>query len=271
MKQNFRLKTSIVALALAMPLTVVHAANTATDAWQYSVTPYLWLPNINGTSNFQFTDGSRPKVETGPNDYLSNLDSALMISGEARKGKWGVMTDFIWLDFSEDNSSVKSVSGPGGIVQIPVNIGTQTSLSGMAWQLGGFYNVANSPSATIDVLAGFRYFDVETSVDWQLSGSLGLFPQSGRLSQKEALWDAIIGVRGKLRLGDEKKWYVPYYLDVGTGSSSRTWQALTGIGYSMGWGDVQLSYRHLEYDQSDDKLLQNFQFSGPALSAAFRF
>jgi hypothetical protein len=30
-------------------------------------------------------------------------------------------------------------------------------------------------------------------------------------------------------------------------------------------------YRHLEYDQDTDSLLQGFSFSGPAVGARFRF
>jgi hypothetical protein len=44
-----------------------------------------------------------------------------------------------------------------------------------------------------------------------------------------------------------------------------------GVAYAFGWGDVVLAYRTLSYDQSDDKLLQNFRFSGPAIGATFRF
>jgi hypothetical protein len=84
------------------------------------------------------------------------------------------------------------------------------------------------------------------------------------------LWDAIIGVRGKARLG-ESGWFVPYYLDAGTGSSALTWQGMAGIGHTFKWGDVLLAYRHLYYDQKGDKLIQDIRFSGPALGATFRF
>ena len=66
-------------------------------------------------------------------------------------------------------------------------------------------------------------------------------------------------------------WYSPYYLDIGTGSSNLTWQGLFGIAYAFKWGDVVFAYRNLYYDQSNDELLQNFRFSGPALGATFRF
>jgi len=53
-------------------------------------------------------------------------------------------------------------------------------------------------------------------------------------------WDGILGVTGQVWLGDGR-WYMPYYMDVDTGSSNRTWQALLGLGYAFDWGDVDPS------------------------------
>jgi hypothetical protein len=156
------------------------------------------------------------------------------------------------------------------VVEVPVNANTQTSLKGLVWELAGSYTVSRSDKATFEVLGGLRYAGLEASVDWQLAGPISLLPQSGSTSQKVDLWDAIVGVRGKARLG-EGGWFVPYYLDVGTGTSALTWQGMAGIGYTFKWGDVLLAYRHLYYDQKDDKLIQDMRFSGPALGASFRF
>jgi hypothetical protein len=73
-----------------------------------------------------------------------------------------------------------------------------------------------------------------------------------------------------VRLG-ESRWYLPYYLDVGAGSSALTWQSFLGVAYAFKWGDAVLGYRRLYYDQSGDKLLQNFRFDGPSFGATFRF
>jgi hypothetical protein len=72
-----------------------------------------------------------------------------------------------------------------------------------------------------------------------------------------------------VKLGE--RWSMPYYIDAGTGSSSLTWQAVLGVTYGFGWGDIGLTYRHLEWEQGDDELVQDLQFDGPALSATFRF
>ena len=53
--------------------------------------------------------------------------------------------------------------------------------------------------------------------------------------------------------------------------SSRPMNAMLGLTRSFGWGDLMLVYRHLEYDQDSDGLLQDLSFSGPALGARFRF
>jgi hypothetical protein len=95
------------------------------------------------------------------------------------------------------------------------------------------------------------------------------FAAAGSISETADLWDAIVGVRGRVKLAE--RWFLPYYLDVGAGSSKLTWQALAGIGYAFGWGDVTLAWRQLSYDQKDDKLLQDFRFKGSLLGATFRF
>ena len=63
-----------------------------------------------------------------------------------------------------------------------------------------------------------------------------------------------VGVRGAVGLGSGK-WAIPYYLDVGTDSSTFTWQGVAGIEYRFSWVDLQLMYRYLYYDMKGDKML----------------
>lgn len=151
-----------------------------------------------------------------------------------------------------------------------MNTGTQVGLEGGVWQLAASYDLSRGKASPFEILGGFRYLRLETTVDWQLTGGIGLFPQAGTLTETAELWDAIVGVRGKAKLG-EGRWFVPYYLDIGGGDSKLTWQALAGIGYSFKWGDVLLAWRHLYYEQKDDKPVHELEMSGPALGATFRF
>jgi hypothetical protein len=254
----------------------------ATDKLQFEVTPYLWAPNIEGTLTFDIPPGSNasPNVEVGPVDYLEALDFALMLSGEVHKRQWFVFTDLIYLDFSSEKSTVKSVNFTGTNAVSPslgLDVNTASSLEGLQWTLAVGDNFVQSKRATLDLFGGFRYFRLEASVDWALAATITssvggrTFPRSGTISQSQNLLDAIIGARGRVNLGDSK-WYLPYYLDIGGGYSNFTWQGVLGVAYTFKWGDIKLTYRHLDYNTDWwGKLLEDFRFSGPALAATFRF
>ena len=280
-----RSRTLRVGLALMALITIslpAYAGEPAPpDKWTFAVRPYLWAPGISGTLKYDIPPSGGGGATVDLASYiLQNLNFALMLSAEARKGDWSVLTDVVYLDVESDDSEVKSVSfaGPGGRVDVSAgaDVGTKVNLSGFEWELAGAYTVARGGNSSLDVLAGFRYLGIEAETDWQLSGSITgpgagqSFASSGSVSDRVDLWDAIIGIRGSVGLGDSR-WAIPYYLDVGTGTSAMTWQGAAGIEYRFHWGDLQLMYRHLYYDLKGDKLLQNVSLSGPALGVNFRF
>ena len=264
-------------LTALLVATALQGRAYAEEGWSFSLTPYLWLPNINGQLKYAIPPGggARPEVDTGPNNYLENLSLALMLAGEARKGKWSAFTDLIYLDFDSEKSAVKAVNFGGDRVSTTLNSSTRSSLTGVAWTFGGGYTVVEGPKHRLDLLGGVRYFGLKASSDWQLGADINgpngqTFARAGSISQREDLWDVIVGVRGHWKLGDGA-WFVPYYLDAGTGSSVLTAQALAGVGYAFKWGEIVATYRYVLYDLGDDKLLQDIRFAGPAIGATFRF
>ena len=262
---------------LFVALLAASSLAQAQEQWSYSLTPYVWLPSINGKLKYEIPPGAggAPEVDTGPNNYLENLSMVLMLAGEARKGDWGIFTDFIYLKFDKQKSNVSAIDFGGSRVNTSADVSTQSGLKGYEWTIGASRTVLKSPRATLDILGGLRYFHIEANTDWQLAATVSgpgggqTFPAAGSISRKSDLYDGIIGVRGRARWGDTP-WFSPYYLDVGGGSST-TWQGVLGVGYGFKWGDMVLAYRTLYYDQGGDKLLQNFRFSGPTLGATFRF
>ena len=259
-------------------LLLVAGSARAQEQWTYSLTPYVWLPSINGKLKYEIPPGAggAPEVDTGPNNYLENLSMVLMLAGEARKGDWAIISDFIYLKFDKQKSNVNSIDFGGSRVNTSADVSTRSALKGYEWMIAGSRSVMKSPRASLDLVGGLRYFHIEASSEWQLAATVNgpgggqTFPSAGSVSRSSDLWDGIIGVRGRVRWG-ETPWYSPYYLDVGGGSSNLTWQGVLGVGYGFKWGDLLLAYRTLYYDQGDDKLLQNFRFSGPTLGATFRF
>jgi len=252
----------------------------ADDARRWTLTPYLWLPTINSDVRFDFPSGGEDgsvSSEIGPNDYLTNLNGVLMLAAEFRREQWAFSGDLIWLDLTTDASTIRSVTGGGETISIPREtiLDTSIDLSGVAVTLSASRLLVNTKRSSAAVLGGVRYFTIDTDLHWSLSTTITgpgfTFARQGKLSGDMDLYDAIVGARGKWQLGDGGHWYIPWYADVGTGSSDLTWQAMAGIGYSFTRSSLLLVWRQLEYDLSDDDLLQEIRFGGPGVGFSWRF
>lgn len=274
---------STATLAGLCLLSAPAMAQAPGEGWDFSVMPYLWLPSIDATLNFgpPPTGGASARVESNPDSYLDNLDMALMIAGTARKGRWLVSTDLIYLDFSKDDSKVKDVDfnpGPGlaNITTSTVDASVGMELKAVVWQLAGGYALVRDAKTTVDVLGGFRYVGLDASTDASVSvtvtGPAGLsttVSRSGRIEKSANIWAGIVGAQARFGLGDSP-WFAKAYADVG-GGDAFTWQGIAGVGYGFKWGDVVLDYRYLYYSQDDGKLIDRMSFGGLALGANFRF
>jgi len=261
-------------------------AQADANEWQYSLTPYIWLPVIDGALNYGPPPGGGgdPNVEVGPTDWLDLLNFAVLVNGSARKDDFVIFSDFVYLSMETTDSSVLSVddtnlvAGALGLVPVDASLalGTKSELDGITWTIAAGYRIEDTGTSTMDAFAGVRYFGVDVSTRWNLTseittpGGTTVLPAQGSVSGDVDLWDGIIGVRGHFDLASEKL-SVPYYLDVGTGQSDLTWQAMAGISWAFGFGDLLVLYRHLEYDEGSGDLMQSFSFSGPVVGARFNF
>lgn len=238
------------------------AAAPAED-WQYGLMVYGWLPSVNGDLRYGLPPGSGgDSVSVDADKILDDLQMTFMVSAEVRKGAWSAFTDVIYLDLEGDKS--KSVVGPSGATRDLFD--ADMDLKGWVWTLAGGYTVWRDRESHLDLIAGARLLSLDT--DLKLTGG-GPLQQDRKLSESIDLWDGIIGATGRIALNEH--WFVPYYADVGTGDSDLTWQFAGGVGYAFDWGDVMLMYRYLDYDQGDDKLLQDVSFGGGMLGVNFRF
>ncbi len=254
-------------------------ADESEPGWEFQITPYLWLPTIGGDLNYDPppAGGGAPSVDVGPTDWLDLLNGVLLLNGGVRKGRFSVVADLVYLGLESDDDRVKSVESGGSIpVGVTANLDTQTDFDGLSISLAAGYTLQQTETSNVDVIAGVRYFGVDASTSWNLSvdvtgpGGGVVLPAQGNIATESDLWDGIVGVRGRIGIG-ASKWSVPYYVDIGTGSSDLTWQAMTGLEYTYGWGDIVIAYRHLEYDEGDEGLMEGFRFSGPGVGARFRF
>lgn len=245
------------------------AGGTAEDAWQFRVTPYVWLPYVDGTVTYDLGRGGTLNAQVDPGSYLQSLDFAGMLIGEARRGKWSVFTDYIFLHLTGNYSPVRYVTDGSGGIGVPLSISGSTNVTSNVWTLAGSYTAWRGESAFADVFAGFRFLNFSTTAGWHFATPIATLPAGGSVSQSLNKWDGIVGVRGQVRISDDGKWFVPYYADIGAGTDQWTWQAWLGVGYRFGWGELSLVVRSLSYEFDDDRL--DLRLTGPALGATFAF
>jgi hypothetical protein len=265
------LAATAVALCAAALLPATAGAQTS-DAWQFGASIYLYLPTISGKTTFPQGAGSDVAVDA--DKIMDSLQGAFMGNFEARKGLWGGFTDIAYFDLGQSKSGFRDMTVGGN--QLPANVSGNAdfNLKGSAWTLAGSYRVQTDQRSPVDVFAGARMLDIQTTLAWQLSGNVGSIPTAGRAGNLEAKlqnWDAIVGVKGRWAFGSERKWFVPYYLDVGTGESDSTFQAMAGVGYSFGWGDVIGSWRYLDYNMKSGSKIESLNFNGPSVAAVFHW
>jgi hypothetical protein len=270
----FSLPLAVLMIALLVS-TGARAQQPAseTESWQFGVSIYGWFPDISGETSFTQPGGSN-EFKIGIENILENLEFTLMGMFDARKGRWGILTDVIYMDVENSKTGVREASIGG--IQLPVNATANVNLDleSWIWTLTGYYRALNQNGLTLDVVAGARYLDVDQKINWSLAGNVGPFPIPDRAGAVEASlnnWDAIIGVKGRFAFGAKKAWFVPYYLDVGLGDSDLTWQGLTGMGYAFRWCEVVAAWRYLYYDLPSHKAIEDMSFSGPAIGVTFRW
>ena len=243
---------------IAAPASVAAAESAQGDDWQYAATLYFWGAGIDGET----ARGS--DVNVNFKTLLDNLNMAFMGAFEARKGKWSMLADVIYLNVGANNSARVPVP-----VAPDVNIDVNASVETTGWVLDfiGGYNLWQTPEASLDVLAGARYLDLK--LDFSLGLAAGPYAREGDRSASDSVWDGVIGVKGHFDLNPDV--FVPYYVDVGTGQSDLTWQASAGLAYRFNWGDVSLQYRYIKWEFGSDSPLDNISFGGPLLAARFVF
>jgi hypothetical protein len=265
-------RNCLIALSLFVAMVPVAGAETSDDSWRFGATLYLWAPGISGRTQFPSGAGG-PTINVNAKDVLQKLDMAFMGTVEARKGRWGGFADWVYSDLSADRSGTRDLTigglPPGAGVAADLGLRVKTSVLTLA----GSYAAIESPTNLTALVAGTRMLKTDQTLRWSLTGtgSVAGLTRAGVTDAGTTNWDAIVGVRGRARLEGDARWFLPYYLDVGTGASRLTWQAVVGVGYAFDFGDVALAWRYLDYTFKPTEALQSLTFNGLALGVTFRF
>lgn len=230
-----------------------------TGAWQHEVTPYLWATRMKGDT----AAGSLPKtsVDMKFSDILDVLDFGFMTAYEARKGRWGVLLDGMYMKVSDGATASRA----GGALSVTAKLRLQQSMLA-----GAVAYRAVEGAIPLDVIGGLRYnkIDADASIDASLFALAGTVRRSG-----ERDWtDPYVGMRVSYPLND--RWTAQGYLDVGGFGvgSDFAWQGIAGLDYA--WSKsmtMKFGYRYMKVDYDKDGFRYDMANDGLYAGVGMRF
>ncbi len=273
----------LIATAEGTPAQAQQAAGAATSPpaapqaapWTLSITPYVWGTALKGDVGVGKT---KANVDASFSDILKNLNGALMLSLELRKGRFGILSDSVFAQLEDDAASARGrVKVDAKVNQFIQNLAGTFRVG--TWQLADF-GATGPLSLTVDPYAGVRY----TYLDSELDGKLDL-PDLGvsarRTAEQSEDWvDPIVGLRTTWTLGEH--WSLVAAGDVGGISTSDQYsaEAFGLIGYRFGlfgvnnanlFGGYRVLHQKYENGSGRDKFDWDMTMHGPVAGLKITF
>lgn len=236
----------------AAPLAALAAMSLSTpvaaEDWEFQVMPYLWIAGIDtSVGNFSRTASF--------GDILDDLAFTIMGEAEARRGRLILMTDIVYLKLGTGNEL------PAGAASI------DGRLKSTIWTNYAGWRVLDIPGAKVDLMAGFRLYDLFTRATLVTN-----FGQRDVFEADKTFASPVFGPRVTLDLSD--KMFLRGAVDVGGfgAGSDLTWQGLAVVGYRFNarW-TAEAGYRNLYVERDLSGRPFQLGIGGPIVGVNFTF
>jgi hypothetical protein len=250
----FFICTVLFTLVWSVPLPAEAESN---DDWKFQIAPYMWLA------------GQKGEVATLPplppadididfyDDVFGNINGAVMLVGEARKGRWGGVMDIAYTDIEIEDAT----EGP-----LFDTVKSRTK----SWMVSAacLYGLLDEEEKFMDLIGGLRYWSVESELTLT-EGLIGPYD----ISNKESWVDPVVGLKG-MRPFENSRFFYSYVFAIGGFGvgSDFMWEANVNFGYQ--WTktfSTTLGYRYLDVDYEDNEFLYDIAQQGLVLGLSWRF
>ena len=242
------------------------APATAAEPWAFNVVPYVWAAG----STTKIQHPAFPitvETDTSFKEILENLDFGAMAAFEARKGRWGILLDALYVKVSED--AEVGIPQLGG-ARLPVDLSVRT-FTGMA---GLTYRVVDNSVGSLDLAAGPRYWSLRSDIGAAFPAGTPLppgVPNSYDRSETVDWVDAMAGAKAVVHIAPRVT--LNAHAMFGGGGSRFSSDSLGALGFGVG-SQVSLlvGYRHLSAGiRRSNGLEVDTRMHGPILGLGVRF
>ena len=265
------------------------------NQWQFSFTPYLWLPWMTGDV---VVKDRTLDVSVDPAQLIDHLNwpdivPAWMSHAEARRGPLSLFNDIVWADVTGSGGFSRTFHGRRAAATFGADIDVDYSLAIV--ETGSAYTVwsqgrQGSPGSTaFDVLAGARWWhqDIDVSADLTTTLTLG-GPRGITIRRNRAIaksggidWvDPFVGARVQHQLAPGQEIEIRGDLGGFGAGSQFSWQAIATYNrpLCMVHGipvDSYVGFRALSADFTQGSGRSRFEWDnviyGPVIGATMRF
>lgn len=190
-------------------------------------------------------------------DILGNINGAVFLAGEARKGSFGAIMDIAYTDIELEQNT------PGSYFS---SLSSRTK----SWMVtgGGYYRMIERSRSFLDLLAGVRYWSVESTLELKS----GILP-GGDVTNTKSWIDPAVGAKGLMPFGDTDFFVSGALIGGGFGAGSDfMWDTYVNFGYN--WTEniaTTIGYRYLSVDYDRDGFVYDVEQHGPTLALSWRF
>ncbi|BEN47848.1 hypothetical protein K1Y37_01100 [Serratia marcescens] len=245
---------ALATVATGQTAPVEARAADADDApgWRFAVTPYLWMPALQGNGALE---GESGRFTLPFHKAMHNLDFFTLGGVSASYGPYSVFLDAQYLDVSKRMTfAMPGISADASMRSTQVSLGG--SYQAYAQVLGGNTVFGAPQQFTVAPMAGVHWTRLNARV-WGEGHTLG----------KSTDW-AIPFVGGRVGYDLDPHWTLTAEGDVGAWGRDWGLQGQTYLGYRLGlWGQeslLRVGYRVIHQDHQTDDLHWNVTQYGPA-------
>jgi hypothetical protein len=241
------------AAILANPAAAQNAA-PPNDAWTFTLSPYLWFSGLGGEVTNPHGGGT---FSADFGDIFGTMKLSFMGLAEARRGKFSLLTDVMYLNLQQ------GVPVPG----LGAYSGGSARTQSAELSVIGLYTVTEASAGRVELGGGIRgwWFDTELKLD------PGALP--GKTQSASTSWvDPVLAARGVLRLNDRLS--LTAYGDVGGFGvgSEFTWQTFATLDYRVAENaTVSGGFRYIRIDYEKGRTDISLEMAGPIIGASIRF
>jgi hypothetical protein len=254
----------------------------AQDKWEFEVVPYLWMSAMKGDVTLKGIEGS---VNMSFSDIWNDLTFGAMLKIEARKGRWGIFLDTVYMNLEDNIQGKRTFTGPQGQRTAEILADADISMEQWVLEFGGFYELTKTPVGQdkdkmmyLDLLVGGRYWYLSTDVDvgLVLDANRNTIARNISKSGSKDWIDPFVGLRTRIQLTE--KLMLVLRGDIGGFGvgSDFSWNAAGYFGYRASemislWAGYHALGVDYKSGGGNSKIVYDMIFQGPVLVVGFRF